>query len=57
MKIASTCCDCMPWVFKIATSACFSITTMISAEIILNAATPTISPSISPIMFFSIRTA
>ena len=46
-----------PWVCRMATSPCFSITISPSEVMILNAATATIRLSSSPIMFFSMRTA
>ncbi|MNV74328.1 hypothetical protein D3C71_1675380 [compost metagenome] len=46
-----------PWVCRMATSPCFSITSRPSEVMMLKAATATIRLSNSPIMFFSIRTA
>ena len=46
-----------PMVLRIAMSACLSVTTMTSIEMMLNAATAMISDRITHMTVFSVRTA
>ena len=57
IKTAIICRGVSPWVWRIATSPCFSITIIPSEVIMLKAATATIRLSSRPIIFFSMRTA
>ena len=57
MKIAMICFGVAPSVRRMAMSPRLSVTTITSVEIMLKAATATISSSSSPIMAFSMRIA
>ncbi|MCY1403197.1 hypothetical protein D9M71_183670 [compost metagenome] len=57
MKVAMICPGVAPRVRRMAMSAFLSVTTMTSVEMMLNAATATISSSSRPIIDFSMRIA